>query len=192
MDMNASIEDIFNRSMLRFDEFGERLNASYNRALSAISGSTTSDDSSMTEAIPVPQLLMPLPNNYEGMNMDEFMENWMNEEQDMLGHTIIDQSLSTQHDTSEHTISLVYHNASGMKSKIHELNDCLHLTKFDIFLFAETWFDESIDSVNITAGTNYTLYRRDRSAYGGGVAIASHNSVHVMKNIKWPKFIYLH
>lgn len=169
MDVSTTIEDIFNRSMTSFHEFEEAMNARFNQSLSAISGSTISDNSASTEFIPMSQQIMPLPNNYEGMNMDEFMDEWMNNEQEMLGQTIINHSQSKQHNSTGQSITMVYHNTSGMKSKIHELNDYLHLTKFDMLLFAETWFDESVDSINIIAGITYTLHGRDQSSYGGGV-----------------------
>lgn len=186
MDIDLEIEQILSRANESFRSFEDELNAHFDRTSSIISGSSISSDSLITT-----QSIMPLPTNYVGSGMDEFMREWMEDKHDLLGQSIVDNDRSTRSNSIEQAFLLMYHNTSGMKSKIHDLNDYLHLTKYDMLLFAETWYDETIDSINITAGTNYLLYRRDRSSNAGGVAIAINNSINVAKYIQWPQLKHI-
>lgn len=112
MDVNSNIEFILNRANEGFRNFKEELNARFNRSSSVISGSSTS-----AESLVMTQPLMPLPNNYVGPDMNDFMRKWMTDEHDLLGQSIINQSRSTQSNSTEQTITMMYRNTSGMKSK---------------------------------------------------------------------------
>lgn len=56
-------------------------------------------------------------------------------------------------------------------------------TRFDVILLQETWFDDSIDSAEIIACTNFAIERSDRSKFdhsktrGGGICILIHNTL---------------
>lgn len=119
------------------------------------------------------------------------MENWMQEQQDLLSQTVIEFQDMDRQDGIDQSFTFVYHNASGKKSKTDSFNDCLHWTKFDMFLIAETWYDDTVDNINIVAGTDFDLFRRDRGSNGGGVAIAIRKSIAVTSCEYWPecKFI---
>lgn len=177
--MDRSFDEICNQMDQLFATFDEKLNA------------IRSPSTSSTDTMQPPTLLMPLPTNYEGADMNEFMENWMNDQQDVMSQTIVDLNTSVASNSVDQLLSVVYHNTSGMRSKIHDFNDSLAWTKFDLFLFAETWFDSTIEDINITAGTDFKLYRRDRAAYGGGVAAAIRNYIEVIQSIKWPEFEHI-
>lgn len=67
-------------------------------------------------------------------------------------------------------------NLSGSKSNVIDMNNKLSFSDYDIFTFQETWFDNTIDSNTLINGTDYTIYRKDRSSLlnnrskGGGLA----------------------
>lgn len=68
-------------------------------------------------------------------------------------------------------------NFSGMRSKVLQLNDYLHVSAHDIILCTETHFDSSVDMDAITNGTEFTAYTCNRThKQCGGVAIFARNS----------------
>lgn len=81
------------------------------------------------------------------------------------------------------TLTFFTMNLSGMKSKIHNINNILTQNHFHIYAIQETWLNSTVTSEEIIAGTNYSIIRNDRSTFlsnrknGGGVAILIHNSI---------------
>lgn len=108
----------------------------------------------------------------------------------MLSQTVIVIHDST-FETAELVISLMYHNASGKKSKVHQLNDCLHWTMYNLIMIAETWYNNSVNSSNITAVTIFNLYQRDRGSNAGGVIIAIRNNITVKSFNTWAQFVHI-
>lgn len=80
-------------------------------------------------------------------------------------------------------MQLYSHNISGGKSKISNINHSLATTQFDIICIQETWFDSTIDSMEIIASTNFNIYRYDRSSslsskeMGGGLVTFVRNDI---------------
>lgn len=69
-----------------------------------------------------------------------------------------------------------------MRTKINIINHHLSLSEYEIFCLQETWLNANITNIEITHGTNYDIFRQDRSETsneavgGGGVAtLASKN-----------------
>lgn len=81
------------------------------------------------------------------------------------------------------SIHMICHNASGMKSKIGRINEYLGTTVFDLLLIQETWFDTSVETLELTRDTNFTAVRMHRSCTkntrirGGGTIIIIRNSL---------------
>ena len=79
------------------------------------------------------------------------------------------------------SIRCFYTNATSLNSdKIDELTFLTQsATSYPHIIFiSETWFqDNSITALSSGLITNYTLYRRNRSSKGGGVAIYCHNDI---------------
>lgn len=74
-------------------------------------------------------------------------------------------------------------NMSGIKTKIHKINDVLSQEHFHVYAIQETWLNHTVTSDEIIAGTNYSIVRHDRSLFlsnrvnGGGVAMLIHKSI---------------
>lgn len=71
---------------------------------------------------------------------------------------------------------------------MNRMNNKLALTTFDVICIQETWYDDSVNSAELLASTNYTIYSRDRKEFwsekmnGGGVMILvrnDHNSTSI-------------
>lgn len=74
-------------------------------------------------------------------------------------------------------MSAYYQNVRGLKSKLRTLTCNIPLTNFDIYLFSETWLNDSINSSEL-GFNNFNVFRLDRNKnnssnkHGGGVLIA--------------------
>lgn len=88
-----------------------------------------------------------------------------------------------------HEINILMHNFSGMRSKVHQLNDLLTYTKFDIVLCVETWFDDTIDIAAICNGTNFVAIARNRPLHAGGIAAFIRKSLKPECIHLWPATI---
>lgn len=96
----------------------------------------------------------------------------------LIGRRFLKQPENGLNETPAPTPATIYYmNLSGAKSKITNINSWLLTSVFDIVVLTETWFDSTIVSSEITAGTKYNIIRRDRATFssnkqkGGGVAI---------------------
>lgn len=75
------------------------------------------------------------------------------------------------------------HNVSGSRTKINKLNDFLAVTNCDIIVIQETWWNDTINSNEILASTEFTMCRSDRNfesmevTEGGGLAIIIRNGI---------------
>lgn len=185
--MNAEFEERMRQLTIKIENFAQRLEQREREREKAAAA---------TEIFPVcesvtssTRVLMPLPTSCNSnIPMDDFMKNWKNEQQDLLSQTVVEPHDLDQQEDKIQSMSMAYHNASGKRGKIHNLNDCLHWTIFDMLMIAETWYDDSIDTNNIIAGTDFDLYRRDRGWHGGGVIIAIRNDIRVVSCEKWTLF----
>lgn len=74
-------------------------------------------------------------------------------------------------------------NVSGARRKTSDLTDFLAATTYKIVAIQETWFNQTIDSNEIMAFTNFNIYREDRDLVGlgkkdgGGLAIFIHRDL---------------
>lgn len=183
--MNAEREERIRQLFIRMENFAMRLvKREREKAAAAVENFPVRESDTTSTRV-----LMSLPTSYDcSIPLDTFMEEWMNEQQDFLSQTIVEPHDQNQQENKLQSISFAYHNASGKKGKIHNLNDCLHWTIYDMILIAETWYDDSIDTKNIIAGTNFDLYRRDRGSNGGGVIMAIRNEIRVNSCKTWINF----
>lgn len=74
------------------------------------------------------------------------------------------------------TLHIYTHNTSGTKNKIFNMNHKLANCDYDIIRLQETWWNDSVQSVELTRGTPYEGFRFDRSqssnqAQTGGAAL---------------------
>lgn len=74
-------------------------------------------------------------------------------------------------------------NVSGAASKIHNINQFLATTHYDIICLQETWFDDASNVDDCTASTSFSYIRNDRSSTlnkrkkGGGLVTFIRNEL---------------
>lgn len=80
---------------------------------------------------------------------------------------IVPDEITDLHDSTQITkiIEIYVHNVSGAKTKTDELNSFLATTIHDFVLLQETWFDATIDSDELIASTEFSIFRADRSQF---------------------------
>ena len=76
---------------------------------------------------------------------------------------------SSKNSNQSYNLVIFSSNVRSIKNKILEFNAYLKFEKIDIFMICETHLDNCITDQMITKF--YTLYRKDRNTYGGGVMI---------------------
>lgn len=87
----------------------------------------------------------------------------------------------------EKTLTIYSQNISGGKSKIYRLNDFLINTTFDIIALQETWYDNTVNSAEIIAASNFQICRMDRSKFqsnrskGGGICLFIRDGIEYME-----------
>lgn len=114
----------------------------------------------------------------------------MNEQHYSLLQTVIEPQNEARQEDKLQSIYLVYHKASEKRGKMHRLKDRRHWTIYDLIPIAETWYDDTVDKIDIIAGTDFDLFRRDRGPHGGGF-IAIRNNIIVESYHKWLKFNFI-
>ena len=67
-------------------------------------------------------------------------------------------------------MNIVHINICSLRNKVHEINNLLTSDNIHILAISETHLDNSFDDTSV-AIQGYNIYRRDRNAYGGGVAV---------------------
>lgn len=71
-----------------------------------------------------------------------------------------------------------YQNVRGVRTKIHQLRECVSLNNYSFYVLTETWLNANISSQEL-GFKNYDVYRSDRNSdtsdklRGGGVLIAA-------------------
>lgn len=88
------------------------------------------------------------------------------------------------------SISALYYNISGSKSKIHKLNDLLTTTAYDIVAITETWWTDSESPDIAVAGTDFEVNYRNRVTNPhGGVAIFTKKALRAKVISTWDQLV---
>ena len=66
-------------------------------------------------------------------------------------------------------------NICSLRNKVHEVNNLLVTDDIHILTISETHLDNTFDDT-VVAIHGYNIYRKDRNANGGGVAVYIQNS----------------
>lgn len=83
---------------------------------------------------------------------------------------------------NSHFLNIFYHNCGGIRSKLNKLYVDAKSCHFNVLVFTETWLNDTFNNEEIL-DSNWTVFRNDRDysstglSRGGGVLIASHNSL---------------
>ncbi|CDQ86214.1 unnamed protein product [Oncorhynchus mykiss] len=70
-------------------------------------------------------------------------------------------------------------NICSLRNKVHEVNSLLVTDDIHILTISETHLDNTFDDT-VVAIQGYNIYRKDRNANGGGVAVYIPNHIPVM------------
>lgn len=65
---------------------------------------------------------------------------------------------------------LAHINKCSLRNKIQDLSLFLHVNKIDILMISESHLDHFKDNSEVDIG-GFSIYRKDRNRFGGGVAI---------------------
>ena len=79
--------------------------------------------------------------------------------------------------SSPKSISCYSFNARSLRNKLPEFLCLLQLETYDIIFVTETWLDDRLSDSFIVRNSGYSVFRKDRSALGGGSAIFAKNSL---------------
>lgn len=102
-------------------------------------------------------------------------------------------------DRTTNLLTIYSHNVSGAKHKVPRLNTILTTSAFDIIALQETWFNSSVEDIELTKNTNFQIIRQDRGATshplagGGGVCLFINNNFsykqHTFPEIKFLNYL---
>ena len=100
-------------------------------------------------------------------------------------NTSNEEHLSTTEEEDDGQLSFWYTNATSLNNKLNSLIATLQVTKSQVVLVSETWFDDS----SVVNMPNYKPFRVDRkSGRGGGVCIYVRDSLDATE-VVWPELL---
>jgi hypothetical protein len=79
-------------------------------------------------------------------------------------------------------LNIAHVNICSLKNKVHEINNLLVTEDIHILTISETHLDNIFDDT-VVAIHGYNIYRKDRNAKGGGVAVVIQNHIPVMLRV---------
>ncbi|CAK1579649.1 unnamed protein product [Parnassius mnemosyne] len=77
---------------------------------------------------------------------------------------------------SKAVLNIFYQNVGGIKTKLHTWKTNLLILEYTIVAATETFLDSSVEDAEVVCG-GWSLIRRDRRTYGGGVLLSTKPSI---------------
>jgi hypothetical protein len=81
-------------------------------------------------------------------------------------------------------LKITHINICSLRSKACEVNNLFVTDDIDILTISETHLDNTFDDT-VVAIHGYNIYRKDRNANGGGVAVYIQNHIQVICKSLW-------